>query len=151
PELERVGRRDAEQVAVGEPPLDLAPLLRRVPGAIRREPRVVAEPLCREAVDELRRLAALREGERPQAAFDQASMELRRLRKRGAPQAELGVEERRVPEDDGALGTWGGVVADHGGRSPEQLERELPGVRDRRRREQELRLRAIDPRHATQP
>ena len=37
-ELERVGRRDAEQLALDEPPLDLAPLLRRVAGAVRREP-----------------------------------------------------------------------------------------------------------------
>ena len=39
PELERVGRRDAEQIALDEPPLDLAPLLGRVAGAVRREPR----------------------------------------------------------------------------------------------------------------
>ena len=38
-ELERVGRRDAEEVALDEPPLDLAPLLRRVAGAVRSEPR----------------------------------------------------------------------------------------------------------------
>ena len=39
PELERVGRGDAEQLALDEPPLDLAALLRRVAGAVRGEPR----------------------------------------------------------------------------------------------------------------
>ena len=39
PELERVRRRDAEQLAGGEPPLDLAPLGRGVAGAVRREER----------------------------------------------------------------------------------------------------------------
>ena len=38
PELERVGRDDAEQLAVDEPPLELAPLLRRVAGAVGRDP-----------------------------------------------------------------------------------------------------------------
>ncbi len=37
-ELERVRRGHAEQLAGGEPPLDVAPLRGRVPGAIRREP-----------------------------------------------------------------------------------------------------------------
>ena len=73
PELERVGRGDAEQLALGEPPLDLAPLLGRVAGAVGREARVVAEPLGGEAVDQLGRLAALREGERAQAALDEAA------------------------------------------------------------------------------
>ena len=38
PELERIGGGDAEQLALDEPPLDVAPLLRRVAGAVRREP-----------------------------------------------------------------------------------------------------------------
>src|SRR5512132_1565207 len=38
PELERVRRRDAEQLARGEPLLDLAALGRRVAGAVGREP-----------------------------------------------------------------------------------------------------------------
>ena len=37
-ELERVRRRDAEQLAFDEPTLDLAALLGRVAGAVRREP-----------------------------------------------------------------------------------------------------------------
>ena len=48
-ELERVRRRDAEQLALDEPPLDLAPLLGRVAGAVRRE------PLRRRGLDAIRR------------------------------------------------------------------------------------------------
>ena len=38
PELERVGRADAEQLALDEAVLDRPPLLRRVAGPVRREP-----------------------------------------------------------------------------------------------------------------
>ena len=37
-ELERVGGHDRQQVALGQPPLDLAPLRRRVAGAVGRDP-----------------------------------------------------------------------------------------------------------------
>src|SRR5262249_44855044 len=58
-ELERVRRGDAEEVALGEAALDLAPLLCRVAGPVRREVGVVAEPFGGEAVDELGGLPAL--------------------------------------------------------------------------------------------
>ena len=71
PELERVRRRHAEQLALDEPPLDLAPLLRACSrrGTARAGRAVAAStPLGGEAVDQLGRLAALREADRPQAA-----------------------------------------------------------------------------------
>ena len=54
-ELERVGGGDAEELALDEPPLDLPPLLRRVPGAVGGEPVSGSgvEPIACEAVDEL--------------------------------------------------------------------------------------------------
>ena len=58
-ELERVGRHHREQVALGEPQLDLAPLGRRVAGAVGGDPlREVAaagllETRPREALDQL--------------------------------------------------------------------------------------------------
>ena len=112
PELERVRRRDAEQVAVLQPPFDLAPLGRRVARAVRREEAVVAEPLGREPVDELGRLPALRERERPEAPLDEHRLQPGGLGERRAPQAELGVVERRVPEHDRPLGSRSGVVGD---------------------------------------
>src|SRR6476660_6764257 len=83
-ELERVGRCDSEQVALDEPPLDLAPLLRRVAGAVRRQPsggRGIESITC-EAVDELGGLAALREADRAESAADEAREEARRLPER---------------------------------------------------------------------
>src|SRR5207249_2662773 len=70
-ELERVRRRDAEQLALEQAPLDLAPLHGGVAGAVGREPRVVAEAVGGEAVDQLGRAAALGEAERAQAARDE--------------------------------------------------------------------------------
>ena len=69
-ELERVGRGDAEQLALDEPPLDLAPLLGRVAGAVGSKPARGGgvHPLDGEAVDQLGGLAALREADRPQTA-----------------------------------------------------------------------------------
>ena len=70
PELERVRRRDAEELSLDKAAFDLATLLGRVAGAVRREPipRCDVHALGGEAVDQLRRLAALREADRPQAA-----------------------------------------------------------------------------------
>ena len=151
PELERVRRADAEQLALEQPPLDLAPLLRRVAGAVGREPRVVAEPVGGEAVDQLGRAAALGEAERPQAALDQVGHQLRRLAERRGAQAELLVGQRRVPERDRPLGARRGVVADHGRLDAEQPRRQLARVGDRGRGEQELRVGAVDPREPPQP
>jgi len=69
-ELEGVGRRDPEQLALDETLFDPAPLLRRVAGSVRREPprRRDVDSLDREAVDELGRLAALGEADRPLSA-----------------------------------------------------------------------------------
>src|SRR5439155_10513421 len=148
-EFERIRRRDAEQVALREAALDRAALRGGIARAVRREARSVTETLGSEAVDELRRLPALRERERPQALLDERGLEFRRLRERRAPQPELLLEQRRVPEHDGALGARRGVVADHRHRQSEQANGELARVRDRRRGEQELRLGAVEVREST--
>jgi hypothetical protein len=69
PELERVGGRHSEQLALDEPPLDLAALLGCVAGPIRSEParRRRIDPLAGEPVNELRCLAALGEADRAEA------------------------------------------------------------------------------------
>ena len=151
PELERVRRRDAEQLALEQAPLDLTPLRRRVARAIGRERRVVAEPVGGEAVDQLGGPPALGEAERAQAARDQIGHQLRGLAQRARAQAELLVGEGRVPERHGALGARRRVVADHRHLGSEQARSQLARVRDRGGGEQELRLRAVDPSEATQP
>ena len=125
----------------------------RVAGAVRSEParRRDVDALGREAVDQLGRLAALREADRPQTAGRELREEPRGVAERARAQPELGVEQRRVPDDDLALGARGRVAVDDGRRLAGQLERELACVRDRRRGEQELRLGVVDPRESSQP
>ncbi len=84
PELERVGRGHSEKLAFDETALDLAPLLGRVAGAIRGEPvrgrRV--HPLDGEAMDQLRRLPALREADRPETPRRELREKPRRVAQR---------------------------------------------------------------------
>ena len=152
-ELERVGRGHPEQLAGGQPLLDVPPLCRRVPGPVRREPVAVlrAEPVDGEPVDQLCRLPALREAERPQPTLDERCHQTRRLSERACADAELLVEELGVPERDRPLRARRGVVADHGDVDAEQRAREPFGVRDRRGGEQELGLGAVDPRDPPEP
>jgi len=102
-------------------------------------------------VDQLRRSAALGKAERAQSARDQVGHQLRGLAERAGAQAELLVGEGWVPERDGALGARRRVVADHGGLGSDQARAQLTRIGDRRRREQELRLSAVDPREPAQP
>ena len=76
-ELERVRGCDAEQFSLDETSLDVAALLGRVAGAVRREPArgCGLDALGREAVDQLRAAAALREADRPEAARDERRVE----------------------------------------------------------------------------
>ena len=103
-ELERVGGRHAEELALDQAPLDLAPLRGRVAGPVGREPRggLRVEALGGEAVDQLDRLAALGEADRPQAARDELGEEPRALPERAGAELERLVEHRRVPEGDRA-------------------------------------------------
>ena len=83
-ELERVRCRDAEQLAFDESSLDLPSLLRRVTGAVRREPRrrLGVDAVDGHAMDELCCLAALREADRPESALHELGREARRLSER---------------------------------------------------------------------
>src|SRR5262249_5749064 len=62
----------------------------------------------------------------------------------GGAKAERLVGERWVPEDDRSLSARGAVVSDYRRLDAEQAVDELARVRDRRRRQQELRLGAVD-------
>ena len=150
PELERVRRRHAEEVALDKPTLDVSPLRRRVARAVGREARGQLRPhtLGGEPVDQLRRLPRLRETDRPQAALDEVGEELRAFPERAGAELELLVEERRVPEGDCPSCVWRGVLSDHRRLDAEQGLDELARVGDRGRREEELRLRSVDRRGA---
>ena len=145
PQLERVRRRDAEQLPGHQPLLDLAALRRRVAGAVRSQPGSERglEAGGGEAVDQLDGLAALREADRPLARRDEAGEQARRIAEGAGADAQLGVDQLRVPERDRPLGRRRSVAVDHGGRLAEQRLCELRRVRDRRRCEHELRLRVV--------
>ena len=145
--------RDSEQLAGDEPLLDLAPLRGRVAGPVRRE-RATASP-SRSAVNlwissAARRLLAKQSVRRPRETRSAISLDASPSALARRPSSSS--SERRVPERDRPLGPRRRVVADHGDVEPESARaRELAGVRDRRRGEQELRLGAVDAREPAQP
>ena len=94
-------------------------------------------------MDQLGAAPALREADRPQPARNELRVEARRFAERRRAHAELLVQERRVPEGDRPLRARRRVRADDGDVEAEQRLREPAGVRDRRGREQELRLGAV--------
>ena len=100
---------------------------------------------------QLGRLAALRKADRSQPLLDEPGHQSRRLPERTGAEAELGVHERRVPQRDHTVGTRCRVVVDDRRRAARQRLGQLGRVRDRRRREHDLRLRAVDARQTQQP
>ena len=78
-------------------------------------------------------------------------MQSRRVAERARAQAELGIEQRRVPDDDLALGLRRGVALDDRRRLTGERLGQLARVRDRRRSEQELRLGLVDACEPPQP
>src|SRR5439155_14701961 len=129
-ELECIRRGDAQELSYHEPSLDVAPLGGRVAGPIRSEPlggfRV--DTLHRELMDQLCSLPALRKADRAEAARDEVRHQPRRIAERTGTQAELGVEELGVPEQDRALGPRSGIVVDDGRVYACKVARKLTGV-----------------------
>ena len=82
---------------------------------------------------------------------DEVGHELRGVGQGTCPLTELLVDQLRVPERDRPLGLRRAVVTDDGEVEPGQRGRELAGVADRRRGEQELRLGAVDAGEPAQP
>ena len=157
-ELQRVGGDDAEQLAVDEPLLELAPLLRRVARAVGRDPLgqlgapAVLERELRELRHQLDRLARLHEDDRPRALADELGEQVGGLGERRAAGRELLVGDRRVPHRDRLLRARRAVAVDHrdvveAGQPLGQLAR----VGDRRARQQEARLGPVGGGDPAQP
>ncbi len=158
PQLQRVRRHHAEQLAVDEPLLELAPLLRRVAGPVGRDPlgqllvALVAQPQLGEAGDQLDRLARLHEHDRPRALHHQLGQQVGRLGQRGAARPCGLVGDRRVPHGHAALEPGRAVAVDHPHVvQPGQPLGQLGRVGDRRAGQQEARLTAVAETHAAQP
>ncbi len=156
-ELERLGRHHAQQPPRDQIALDAPPLLGRVARAIRRQTlgHVVAprrdETLAREAEDELARLAALDEADGAQSARGQGGQETGGLAQRRATRPLRLVEQRRVPERHAARRARRAVVLDDAHVETREQLAGLRGIRDRRAREQELRLAAVQRADPPQP
>ncbi len=156
-ELERARGRDTEQLALHQPPLDLAALGGRVAGAVGRDPlRQVAAPTIleaqpREAMDQLDPAARPQEADRAGAALHELGQEVGRLAQRRRPRALGLVEQRRVPHGDLSLRPRGSVAVDELEVEPGQPLGELDGIGDRRAREHKARLGAVGVGEAAQP
>ena len=145
-QLERVGGDDREQLAGGQPRLDLAPLLRGVAAAVGRDPRRQLRLAARlqrfagEALDQLDPAPALEEADRPHAVGDQLGEQVGRLGEGRAPRPGRLVDQRRVPHRDLAAGAGRAVIVDQLEGRADQLLGQPDRVGDRRRGEQEARL-----------
>ena len=146
PQLERIRGGDAEQLAAHQALLDLAALRsacsRRGTGARRAASAGSSRPDAKRWISSTAlRLFAKQIVRWPRG--DEAREQARRVAESARADAELGVDQLGVPERDRPLGRRRGVAVDHGRRLAEQRFRQLRGVRDRRRREHELRLRPV--------
>ena len=155
PELERVGRDDAEQLAGAQPPLDLLALGRRVAGAVGRDPlgQLRVEAIDGVAEDQLDALARLHEADRPGAAR-------RSARRTPRPPRREPSHGGRAPRRAAAGSTSPPGARRAGAASlstswksgnPVSFSRQLDRVRDRRAREQEPRRGAVDARRSAAP
>ena len=156
-ELERARGAHGHQLALGQPPLDLAPLLRRVAGAVGGDqlaevgPARVLELEPRELLEQLDAAPRLHEADRPHAVLDQPREHGGGLAQRRDARAGLLVEERRVPHRHLALGARRAVAVDEAELDARELLGELERVGDRGAREDEARLGAVGAREAPQP
>ena len=156
PELERVRRDHRQQLSRRQPALDVAPLLRRVAGAVRSDPRGklaaadLLEPHPDEALDQLDPAAAAQEANRPQPAPDELRHELCGLGEHRAAPHRLRVDHGRVPHRDAPPGARGAVAPDDRERNAGEPLGELDRVGDRGRGEHESRVGPVDARHAPQ-
>ncbi len=110
--------------------------------ASRRCGARIADRLPRHPVHHLDHAPRAAEADHPQVAGHELGDHRRRLGQRRRALARLGVEQRRVPQGDGALRPGGAVAADDLDQVADQLRHHLGRVRHRRRCEQELRRRA---------
>jgi hypothetical protein len=120
-ELERVRRRDRDEVPVGQLAFQFAPVLGEVARAVGLDARseVGRDLAAREVGEQFRRAPRAGEADRPDALVGQSADEGGRLRQRAPPRAGLVVDDRRVPQREELLPARRGVLG-HGleGSSP---------------------------------
>ena len=117
PELQGVGCDHGQELAAGEPALELAALLRGVARTVGRD--LAGQLLVRarhgvgdEPAQDLHALSRLHEADRPGPAEHQARDHLRGLGERRRPRARGAVGQRRVPDRDPPLRRGRAVAVD---------------------------------------
>ncbi len=101
-------------------------------------------------MDQLDRLAALREADGAETTGHERRQQARGVAEGARAGSELGVDQLRVPERDRPLRRRSGVAVDHRGGLTEERGGELGRVGDRRRGEHELRFRVVRAREPAQ-
>ena len=157
PELEGVGRRHRQELALGQVRFDLAALLRRVAGAVGGDPfgevslALLGQLQRGHPVDQLDPAAALHEADRPHTALDELAEHVGCLGDGGAPQLGRLLDHGRVPHRDLAARPRCSVIVEQVELQPRQPLGELAGVGDRGRGHDESRIGAVEPGGAPQP
>ena len=156
-QLERLRRHDGVELVGEQAPLDVPPLLRGVARAVRLHPlrraapAAVLQAAAHVAVDQFRRLARRGEADHPRSGQHTLRRHVARLGERAPARAGDGVLQRRVPEDDRALRTGRLVLVDDLERCADEPFGEVLRVGDRRRGEDEARVRPVGAAEPPQP
>ena len=157
PELERVGRDHAEDLAVAQPVLDRAPLGRQVAAAVAADatarPVALAQRFAQAGQQQLDRDPRPPEDDRLATGAQEGQCPALGQRDGRAARPARGLEDRRVDEHDVALAGRGPVAVDQPRRPAGQHRRQLARVPDRRRAADDDRPRAVvgaDPQQPAQ-
>ena len=147
PELERVRRDDAQDLAVAQAALDRPTLRREVSAAVAADPRsrpeVLAEGLANAGQEDLDRDTRPPEHDRLPARPEEGQCPALSMGEGRATRAGRRVEQGRIDEEDVLRARRRAVAIDEPGRATGQLRGELAGVPDRRRRAHDDRVRAV--------
>ena len=155
-QLERVGGDHGQQLARHQPLLDLAPLHRRVAGAVGGHQlgqvgaAAILEAQLGELLDQLDAAARAQEADRSRLRLHQVGQQVGRLAERGSARARALVHQRRVPHRDPALGPRCAVARHQPHLVADQPLGQLDGVGDRGAGQHEPRLGAVGQRQPAQ-
>ena len=154
-EFERIGRDHGPDLAAAQAALDLPPLQRKIPAAIafhyfRRAGRLRII-LLQIREQHFGMQPAVGENNRLKPALQKLPGDAPRLIDIAAANAQKLVHDRRIVEDKIFFGRRRAVPVEHFHIGTDQPSGKLPGIGDRRRRKNELRLPAVKPGDAPEP
>ena len=153
-QLQRIGGNDGADLRFAQPALDFAAAVRQIAATIAadhvRRSRRTVERILQIGREDLHREPALRKDDQLQVVTQELERDTARLGEIRPADAELGVHDGRVDEEEELLAARGAVLLDQLERTAGQSFRELARVGDRRRRTDEDRIRAVVAAHPPQ-